>query len=125
MSYSPAASSSPIAHRSGCSPRTMSEPPSPITDFRPDLPASLAVSDHVVPREGREGPATECGRHRAHARNNYERGRDPSMPPLLLDGPGMFKKALAIYAVAFVAVAILAKGAIVGIGLPTGCFRVH
>ena len=44
------------------------------------------------------------------------------MPPVLLGGPAMFWKALAIYAVAFVAVAILAKAAIVGIGLPDWVF---
>ena len=46
----------------------------------------------------------------------------PAMPPVLLGGPGMFRKALAIYAAAFVAVAILAKAAIVGIGLPDWVF---
>ena len=45
-----------------------------------------------------------------------------AMPPVLLGGPGMLRKALAIYAAAFVAVAILAKAAIVGIGLPDWVF---
>ena len=44
------------------------------------------------------------------------------MPPILLGGPGMFRKALAIYAAAFVVVAIIAKAAIVGIGLPDWVF---
>ncbi len=44
------------------------------------------------------------------------------MPPVLLGGPGMFRKALAIYAAAFVVVAIVAKAAIVGIGLPDWVF---
>ena len=43
-------------------------------------------------------------------------------PPVLFGGKGMFGKALAIYAVAFVAVAILAKAAIVAIGLPEWVF---
>ena len=45
-----------------------------------------------------------------------------AMPSVLLGGPGMFRKALAIYAVAFVVVAIIAKAAIVGIGLPDWVF---
>lgn len=44
------------------------------------------------------------------------------MPAVLLGGPGMFRKALAIYAAAFVVVAIVAKAAIVGIGLPDWVF---
>ena len=44
------------------------------------------------------------------------------MPAVLLGGAGMFRKALAIYAVAFVVVAIVAKAAIVGIGLPDWVF---
>jgi hypothetical protein len=43
-----------------------------------------------------------------------------TMPPVPLGGPGMFRKALAIYAVAFVAV--VAKAAIVGVGLPDWVF---
>src|ERR1041385_4085277 len=46
----------------------------------------------------------------------------PSALPVLLGGPRMFGKALGIYAAAFVAVAILAKAAIVGIGLPDWVF---
>src|SRR5256885_18319 len=45
-----------------------------------------------------------------------------AMPPVLLGGPGMFRKALAVYAAAFVVVAIVAKAAIVGIGLPDWVF---
>jgi len=45
-----------------------------------------------------------------------------AMPAVLLGGAGMFRKALAIYAAAFVLVAIVAKAAIVGIGLPDWVF---
>jgi tetratricopeptide (TPR) repeat protein len=41
-----------------------------------------------------------------------------AMPPVLLGGPAMFRKALGLYAAAFVVVALLAKAAIVVIGLP-------
>jgi tetratricopeptide (TPR) repeat protein len=46
----------------------------------------------------------------------------PAMPTVLLGGRGMFRKALAIYAAAFVVVSVLAKAAIVGIGLPEWVF---
>ena len=46
----------------------------------------------------------------------------PAMPAVLLGGRGMFRKALAIYAAAFVVVAVIAKAAIVGIGLPEWVF---
>jgi hypothetical protein len=46
----------------------------------------------------------------------------PAMPTVLLGGPGRFRKALAVYAAAFVVVAIVAKAAIVGIGLPDWVF---
>jgi len=41
---------------------------------------------------------------------------------VLLGGRGMFRKALAIYAAAFVVVAVIARAAIVGIGLPEWVF---
>ena len=41
---------------------------------------------------------------------------------LAVCGRGMFRKALAIYAAAFVVVAVIAKAAIVGIGLPEWVF---
>jgi len=44
------------------------------------------------------------------------------MPAVLLGGPRMFWKALGVYAVAFIAVAVLAQAAIVGIGLPGWVF---
>ncbi len=45
-----------------------------------------------------------------------------AMPGILLGGPAMFRKALAMYGAAFVVVAILAKAAIAGIGLPGWVF---
>jgi tetratricopeptide (TPR) repeat protein len=44
------------------------------------------------------------------------------MPAILLGGRGMLQKALGLYAVAFIIVAIVAKAAIVGIGLPDWVF---
>ena len=49
-------------------------------------------------------------------------GSQSAMPEVLLAGRGMLPKALAFYAAAFVVVAVLAKAAIVGIGLPDWVF---
>ena len=49
-------------------------------------------------------------------------GTQPAAPAMLLDSAGMMWKALGIYALAFVAVAIVARAAIVGIGLPSWVF---
>ena len=49
-------------------------------------------------------------------------GGHGAMSPVLLGGAGMFRKALLVYAAAFVGVAILAKAAIVAIGLPDWVF---
>lgn len=46
----------------------------------------------------------------------------PPMPELAIGGPASFRKALLFYAIAFVAVAVLAKAAIVVIGLPDWVF---
>ncbi len=100
----------------------MSEAPKPITEFRGDLPASLAslvMSCLAKDPSDRPQQAADIAR----TLDTITSGSSmPTMPAVLLGGPGMLKKALAIYAVAFVAVAILAKAAIVGIGLPDWVF---
>jgi hypothetical protein len=100
----------------------MSEPPSPITALRPDLPASLAdLIMSCLAKDAKDRP--QSAGDIVHALDMIVSGSAmPAMPPVLLGRPGMFRKALAIYAVAFVAVAILAKTAIVGIGLPDWVF---
>jgi len=96
----------------------MSEQPKPITELRGDVPAPLAeLVMRCLAKEADQRPqsAAEIGR----ALETITSGSGmQSMPTVLLGGPGMFKQALAIYAAAFGAVAILAKAAIVGIGLP-------
>jgi tetratricopeptide (TPR) repeat protein len=99
----------------------MSETPKPVSDLRPDTPTSLAdLVMKCLAKEPSQRPqqATEIVR----ALETTSGGSMAAMPPILLGGPGMFRKALGIYAVAFGAVAILAKAAIVGIGLPDWVF---
>jgi len=100
----------------------MSETPKPITDFRNDLPPVLA--DLVMQCLAKEADARpQQAGDIARVLETITSGSGmQSMPPVLIGGPGMLRKALAVYAGAFVAVAILAKAAIVGIGLPDWVF---
>ena len=99
----------------------MSEAARPVTDLRPDTPATLAdLVMKCLAKEPSQRPqdAGEVLR----SLETTSGGGMAAMPPVLLGGPGMFRKALAIYAAAFVVVAVLAKAAIVGIGLPDWVF---
>ena len=100
----------------------MGEPPRPIGEHRGDVPAPLAeLVMGCLAKDPKDRPqsATEIVR----VLENITSGSGmQAMPSVLLGGPGMLRKALAIYAAAFVAVAILAKAAIVGIGLPDWVF---
>ena len=100
----------------------MSEAPKPITEVRGDLPASLAglIMSCLAKDPGdRPQQAADIARSLETITSGNSM---PTMPTVLLGGPGMLTKALAIYAVAFMAVAILARAAIVGIGLPDWVF---
>ncbi len=100
----------------------MGEAPKSITEFRGDLPPALAdLVMQCLAKEADQRPQQAGDIARVLESITSGSGMQ-SMPPVLLGGPGMFKKALAIYAGAFVAVAILAKAAIVGIGLPDWVF---
>jgi tetratricopeptide (TPR) repeat protein len=100
----------------------MSEAPKPVTDFRSDIPATLAnLVMQCLAKDPSDRPQT-AGDIARVLDTITSGGGMAAMPPILLGGPGMFRKALVIYAVAFVAVAILAKAAIVGIGLPDWVF---
>jgi len=100
----------------------MSEEPRPIATLRPDVPAPLA---ELVMRCLAKDPAD-----RPQLANDIVRlletvasgSGTPAMPAVLRGGAGVFWKALALYAAAFVVVAVMAKAAIVGIGLPDWVF---
>ena len=100
----------------------MGEAPRPIVDLRVDVPAPLAdLVMRCLAKDPNARPqtATEIGR----VLENITSGSGmQAMPPVLFGEGGMLRKALAIYATAFLAVAILAKAAIVGIGLPDWVF---
>lgn len=100
----------------------MGENPPHVGEFRPDTPAALAeLVMKCLSKEasGRPQNALEIIRVLDSVTSG---GGLPAMPPILLGGPGMLKKALALYAAAFVAVVILSRAAIVAIGLPDWVF---
>jgi tetratricopeptide (TPR) repeat protein len=100
----------------------MGEAPAPIATFRADLPASLAdLVMSCLAKDPKDRPQRAGDIARVLETITSGSGMQ-SMPPVLLGDPGMFRTALLIYVVAFVAVAILAKAAIVGIGLPDWVF---
>jgi tetratricopeptide (TPR) repeat protein len=102
----------------------MSQTPDQITTLRADVPAGLAeLVMRCLAKEAGARPATASEIIAVlDAVTTTSGGSQAAMPAILLGGPGMLRKALAIYAAAFVIVAVLAKAAIVGIGLPDWVF---
>ncbi len=100
----------------------MGEAPRSIAELRPDVPAPLGdLVMRCLEKDPKDRPQSATEIVRVLEQITSGSGMQ-AMPPVLLGGPGMLRKALAIYAAAFIAVAILAKAAIVGIGLPDWVF---
>ncbi|HTI63938.1 MAG TPA: protein kinase [Gemmatimonadaceae bacterium] len=100
----------------------MGEPPQPIGALRPDAPPAL--SDLVMrclakDAAARPQSASDLVRVLESVSSSDSHG---AMPSALLATPGTLRRALGIYAAAVVIVAIVAKAAIVGIGLPDWVF---
>jgi eukaryotic-like serine/threonine-protein kinase len=101
----------------------MSEAPKPVDALRPDCPPALAslVMQCLAKDPGsRPQSATELLRL-------LEVVASPSapqvaMPAILIGGRAMLMRALAVYAASFVGVAIVARAAIIAIGLPDWVF---
>jgi hypothetical protein len=102
----------------------MSETPRAVTELRPDAPPELA---RLIAR---------CLEKDAAARPQSadellgildtiptaDSSPQAALPGILIGGRGAVWRALGLYAVAFIAVAVLANAAIVGIGLPDWVF---
>ena len=100
----------------------MAEAPEPLALHRPDTPASLtAMIMHCLEKDPDRRPATARELVAVLDTVTSGGGHD-AMPAILLGGAGMFRRALALYALAFVLVAIVARAAIVAIGLPDWVF---
>jgi tRNA A-37 threonylcarbamoyl transferase component Bud32/tetratricopeptide (TPR) repeat protein len=100
----------------------MSEAPQSIAEARPDVPAPLAALVMQCLAKDPAGRPQTAGDVVRSLETVTSSGAAMTMPPVLLGGTGMFRRALAIYAAAFIVVAIVAKAAIVGIGLPDWVF---
>jgi tetratricopeptide (TPR) repeat protein/tRNA A-37 threonylcarbamoyl transferase component Bud32 len=101
----------------------MSEAPQPVSELRSDTPAALAAMVmRCLEKEADSRPQTAVELFPALETTQTSDGGYAAMPSILLGGRGVLKKALAVYALAFIIVAIVAKAAIVGIGLPDWVF---
>ena len=101
----------------------MSEMPAAVNTLRPDCPAELAS---LVMQCLAKDPASRP-QDAAELLRRLEGVASPSapqaaMPGILIGGRPMLVRALAVYAAAFIGVAIVARAAIIAIGLPDWVF---
>ena len=100
----------------------MGETPRQVSELRPDTPSALAgLVMRCLAKEADDRPRQASDLVR-ELDSVVSSGATQAMPVVLLGGTGMLRKALLIYAASFGAVAILARAAIVGIGLPNWVF---
>ncbi|MGH7649955.1 MAG: protein kinase domain-containing protein, partial [Gemmatimonadaceae bacterium] len=97
----------------------MAEAPRPLVELRADTSPALAqVVMRCLEKEAAARPQSAAEILASlDAMQTSDPGR-AAMPAVLLGGPGTFWRALGVYAVAFIAVAVITQAAIVGIGLP-------
>jgi len=100
----------------------MGKTPDAVSVHRPDTPALLAtLVMRCLEKDAALRPASVAELARTFD-TITSGGTHPAMPAILLGAPGALRRALLTYAGSFVAVAILAKAAIVGVGLPDWVF---
>jgi tetratricopeptide (TPR) repeat protein len=96
----------------------MGDKPHPVQELRPETPAALAeLVMKCLEKDADDRPQQAADLVRI-LEVVTSGGGHPAVPPILLGGPGMFRKALALYAAAFVIVALLVRAAVIVIGLP-------
>ena len=98
----------------------MGEKPQRVAELRPDTPPLL---DELVMRclekEPNDRPQSAHDLVKALESVATSGGAHPAMPEILLGGRPRLGRALMMYAAAFIVVAVVAKAAIIAIGLPT------
>ncbi len=98
----------------------MGERPQSIAEVRADTPPLLAeLVMKCLEKDPDDRPQGAIDLVKVLETVTTSGGAHPAMPQILLGGRPRLARALGIYAVAFIAVAIVAKAAVVGIGLPT------
>ena len=99
----------------------LTETPVPIEAIRPDVPPALAA---LVRQCLEKDPAArpQSASEISSQLDAATSGSSAAMPALLLSGPGAGRRALLAYAAMFVAVALVAKAAVVALGLPDWVF---
>jgi tetratricopeptide (TPR) repeat protein len=99
----------------------MAETPRPVTELRPDTPLALAdLVMRALAKDANDRP--QSGADIVRLLDAVASGSVVSAPEILLGSARAFRRALLFYVAAVIAVAILAKGAIVGVGLPDWVF---
>jgi eukaryotic-like serine/threonine-protein kinase len=100
----------------------LSERPEPIEKLRPDTPPLLAqLVMRCLEKDADDRP--QSASDLVHVLESVTSGSGmPAMPEILLGGRRRLWRALGLYAVVFAGVAIVAKAAIVAIGLPDWVF---
>jgi eukaryotic-like serine/threonine-protein kinase len=100
----------------------MGETPQSITELRPDVPQSLAqLVMKCLAKDADDRPQRAVDIVRVLETVTSGAGHE-AMPMILAGGHGMFKRAILVYVLAFVIVAVVAKAAIVAVGLPDWVF---
>jgi tRNA A-37 threonylcarbamoyl transferase component Bud32/tetratricopeptide (TPR) repeat protein len=99
----------------------LTEAPKPVSDLRPDVPPALAeLVTRCLEKEPSARP--QSAGEIVAALDAVSSGSSTTMPALLLGGPGVIRRSLIAYGLAFAAVATVAKAAVVTFGLPDWVF---
>jgi tetratricopeptide (TPR) repeat protein len=100
----------------------MGEAPQPVNELRPDVPLALGqLVMKCLSKDADDRPQRAADIVRVLETVTSSAGHE-AMPMILASGRGMFKKAMLVYVVAFAIVAVVAKAAIVAVGLPDWVF---
>jgi len=101
----------------------MAETPKPIAELRPDCPPALgALVTQCLAKDPASRPASATELLQRLDAVASPSAPHAAMPAILLGGRRMLVRALAVYAAAFLAVALVARAAIIAIGLPDWVF---